>query len=138
MITLDWDNITIQAALKIIQKIQSDPLTSDILLALSPMKHGFHVYVNSYYHLSIERVLKLRNKWHDDKNRLLADWENLGESQRNVLFSCKIKNGKRYEEEPMYFYKREKEGSMNWSTKSIRHSLSQLQLSLPTSSVRSV
>ena len=111
--------------------MQSDPLVSDIQLSLSPMKHGFHVYVNSYYHLSIERVLKLRNKWHDDKNRLLADWENLGESQRNVLFSCKIKNGKRYEEEPLYFYKRDREGGMIWSTKRLVQSLSQLQQHLP-------
>jgi len=83
----------------------------------------------------MERILKLRNTWHDDKNRLLADWENLGEPQRNVLFSCKIKNGKRYEEEPMYFYKREKEGSMKWSTKRLVQSLSQSPQLLLTSYV---
>ena len=117
MITLDWDNITLKESLKLILKIQSDPLSSSILLSLSPNKHGYHVYVSSYYHLSPERVLKIRNKWHDDKQRLLADWEGLNESHRNVLFNYKVTNGEVKYEEPLYFYERKKEGYPDWSTK---------------------
>ena len=131
MITLDWDNITLKESLKLILKIQSDPLSSGILLSLSPNKHGYHVYVSSYYHLSPERVLKIRNKWHDDKQRLLADWEGLGESHRNVLFNFKVIDGEKLSEEPIYFYERKKEGYPDWSTKKLVGLLSLSQQSSP-------
>lgn len=132
MITLDWDNITLKDSLKLILKIQSDSLSSSILLSLSPMKHGYHVYVTSYYHLSTKRILKLRNIWHDDKARLLADWENLGQVYRNVMFNFKVKNGEKYYEEPLYLYQRIKEGYSDWSTKRLVGLSSPSQLSSPS------
>ena len=132
MITLDWDNITLKESLKLILKIQSDSLSSNILLSLSPNKHGHHVYVSSYYHLSPERMLRKRNEWHDDKARLLADWEGLNESHRDVLFWFKVKGKIKSYEEPIYFYERKKEGYPEWSTKRLVGLSSQSQLLSPS------
>ena len=115
-ITLDWDDITLEAALKRVSQIRLNPLVESISLSLSPCS-GFHVFVSSYFDLNPIKVFKLRNDWKDDGNRLVKDILSAGRPYRDVMFNFKERGGVRWYETPLFLYTRKSQDSIKWSTR---------------------
>ncbi len=105
MIRLDWDAITLGEARRRAQLILLDSRVSGLRVCLSPTD-GFHVYVETLYQLNPMAIIRLRNEWKDDGNRLVKDLLEMGMTHRDVLFKYKYKNGLKWSERELWLIKK--------------------------------
>ena len=105
MIRLDWDSITLGECRRRVQLILSYSQVAEVKVCLSPTD-GFHIYVSTLYELNPMAVIRLRNEWKDDGNRLVKDLLELGASHRDVLFKYKYKNGLKWSERELWLIKK--------------------------------
>ena len=131
-IRLDWDDITWSECRNRIESLKQESIVQSIELLFSA-KSGFHIYVNSYFHLPIQRIWYLRRLWKDDGNRLVMDVLHFPAYYRDVMFR---KKGD-WTEEPLTTYKRLHYNSDIWKKEDFQQNLSN-QKSLKSSPVEAL
>jgi len=88
IVGLDWDNISLKTARKRQNKIEKKEQTSTLLYKT---RHGFHLEIIYISPLTITENLRLREKYHDCKQRLLYSrlrYETTGTGY-DILFNMK-------------------------------------------------
>ena len=89
-LTLDWDNISLNKALKRLKKLKKLFPDKQIVFNISSKKKGFHVIVFDAK-ISFEKSIELRKKFSDDPKRIKKDLERKkNKLPCNVLFDKKI------------------------------------------------
>lgn len=93
-LTLDWDAISYNEALKRVYYIKKQTNVRKIELSLSPT-NGFHVRVSLYGN---SNILLLRRAWKDDGRRIIHDIFNRPDNLHDILWSRKTIDGIVWEE----------------------------------------
>ena len=89
-LTLDWDNIDLQAALVKFIDVIGSPNTYRAILSRSPRGKGFHCRVYLHYRVLVA-VYRFRHG--DDPRRLLHDLFNSPDNIHDILWSRKTVHG---------------------------------------------
>jgi len=89
-ITCDLDDKNIKSLIHCLKVFKRYGFTKDLSVTMSPSKRGFHV-ISWHRHngVSLEKLLKIRKKAHDDPTRISLDSWGSGQRMINVLFTHK-------------------------------------------------
>lgn len=88
IVGLDWDNISLKTARKRQNKIEQNEQVSTLLYRT---RNGFHLEIISEKPLLVSENFKLREKYHDCKQRMMYSkmrYDTIGEGH-DILFNYK-------------------------------------------------